>query len=297
MNRNSYQTYSGTYYQGSQKTGGSGFGSTNPQRPPLYPIGPTLPQPEFKPVSMAPSPYVSRQGMLPPSYEQRHRHQNTTNFNQTAGSLGGGRFDMTKISYEERERDLISRNEAEIEEEHKRREQIRLSYEREIATKSSNLSRNLERKERLMAELDSLSAAKEELHCKLMDIRPPGNKLNTFEPIDRKQQEMIIMKNKLINQMREKETELNKEQEEEEKFWENELAQKEKILLKLDLDSNTKRIELSSYKNSLEKPDLISLEDQVREEKYQDYLFEVAEIESKINRLTQEREALTQEVS
>ena len=41
------------------------------------------------------------------------------------------------------------------------------------------------------------------------------------------------MKNKLITQMREKESDLHREQEEEEKFWENELSQKEKILLKL----------------------------------------------------------------
>jgi hypothetical protein len=77
------------------------------------------------------------------------------------------------------------------------------------------MSRNLERKERLLAELDSLSAAKEELHSKLMELRPPANQLNNFEPIDRKQQEMIIMKNKLISQMRDKEADLHKEQEEE----------------------------------------------------------------------------------
>ena len=98
-----------------------------------------------------------------------------------------------------------------------------------------------------------------------MDLRPPENKLNTFEPIDRKQQEMIIMKNKLISQMREKETELHREQEEEEKFWENELSQKEKILLKLEMEANSKRMELNSHKNSLEMPDFISIEDEVRE--------------------------------
>lgn len=52
-----------------------------------------------------------------------------------------------------------------------------------------------------------------------MELRPPSNKINTYEPLDRKQQEMIIMKNKLINQMREKETELHKQEEDEEQFW------------------------------------------------------------------------------
>lgn len=48
-----------------------------------------------------------------------------------------------------------------------------------------------------------------------MELRPPSNQLNNFEPIDRKQQEMIIMKNKLISQMRDKEADLHREQEEE----------------------------------------------------------------------------------
>lgn len=43
-----------------------------------------------------------------------------------------------------------------------------------------------------------------------MELRPPSNKLNTFEPLDRKQQEMIIMKNKLVGQMRDKEAELHR---------------------------------------------------------------------------------------
>ena len=124
MNRNSY---SSNYYnaQPSYKTASSGFGATAvPSRPPLYPIGPTLPQPEFKGIQRGTSPYVSRQGLLPPSYEQRHRHQASSNFHQTVGGMGGmgaGRTDLTKISYEDREKELIGRNEAEIEEEHKRR--------------------------------------------------------------------------------------------------------------------------------------------------------------------------------
>jgi hypothetical protein len=55
-----------------------------------------------------------------------------------------------------------------------------------------------------MAETDSLQHSYDEMHEKLMTLRPPTQKLNTYEPLDRKQQEMIIMKNKLISQMREK---------------------------------------------------------------------------------------------
>lgn len=47
MNRNSYQTYAAGYNVASQsyKSSTSGFGATSGQRAPLYPIGPTLPQP------------------------------------------------------------------------------------------------------------------------------------------------------------------------------------------------------------------------------------------------------------
>ena len=38
------------------------------------------------------------------------------------------------------------------------------------------------------------------------------------------------------------------------------------------------------------------IEDEIREQKYQDFLFESTEIESKINRLTEERERLTASV-
>ena len=98
MNRNSYQTYSGTYYNGSNnfKTSTSGFGGATLQRAPLYPIGPSLPQPEFKPIQRGTSPYVSRQGLMPPSYDQRVRHQTSTGFNQGVEK----RMDMTKMSYE-----------------------------------------------------------------------------------------------------------------------------------------------------------------------------------------------------
>ena len=100
MNRNSYQSYSGTYYNGgANKTASSGLGGTNAQRSPLYPIGPTLTQPEFKPIQRGTSPYLSRQGLMPPSYDQRHRHQTATGFNQTAGE---NHFDTTKINYEDR---------------------------------------------------------------------------------------------------------------------------------------------------------------------------------------------------
>ena len=66
----------------------------------------------------------------------------------------------------------------------------------------------------------------DETHEKLMGLQPPENNINTFEPIDRKQQEMIIMKNKLISQMREAELELNKKEEEEQKYWEEQIQEK-----------------------------------------------------------------------
>ena len=109
MNRNSY---SSNYYnaQPNYKTASSGFGTQGGvTRTPLYPIGPTLPPPQFKGIQRGTSPYVSRQGLMPPSYEQRHRHQTTTNFNQTSGNTLG-RIDHTKISYEDRQKELISRN-------------------------------------------------------------------------------------------------------------------------------------------------------------------------------------------
>lgn len=101
MNRNSYQTYAAGYNVASQsyKTSSSGFGATTGQRAPLYPIGPTLPQPEFKVIQRGTSPYVSRQGLQPPSYEQRYHHQTTSNFNQTSSSQMGRRYDNTKINY------------------------------------------------------------------------------------------------------------------------------------------------------------------------------------------------------
>lgn len=120
MNRNNYQTYSGSFYN-TANSYKSGFGATTGARAPLYPIGPSLPQPEFKPIQRGTSPYISRQGLIPPSYEQRHRHQTTTGFNQSSANMGERRYDLTKLSYEERERDMIGRNEAEIEEEHRRR--------------------------------------------------------------------------------------------------------------------------------------------------------------------------------
>ena len=48
-----------------------------------------------------------------------------------------------------------------------------------------------------------------------MGMRPPESGKNIYESIDRKQQEIIIKKNKLIGEMREKENELQKEEEEE----------------------------------------------------------------------------------
>ena len=55
------------------------------------------------------------------------------------------------VSFEERERRLIEQNEQEIQEETKRREQIRRSYEREIDSITKQLQRNLESKQKLLS--------------------------------------------------------------------------------------------------------------------------------------------------
>ena len=118
MNRNSFQGYSATAYTNANpyKTASQPFRETA-SRAPLYPIGPTLSQAEFKPMQRGVSPYASRQGMMPPSYEQRYLHQSSSNFlNNTNQVSMGKRYDQTKVNYEERERDLIARNEAEIDE-------------------------------------------------------------------------------------------------------------------------------------------------------------------------------------
>lgn len=69
MNRNTFQSYNATQYSNMNpyKTANQPFREQN-ARSPLYPIGPTLTQPEFKPIQRGVSPYVSRQGMMPPSY-------------------------------------------------------------------------------------------------------------------------------------------------------------------------------------------------------------------------------------
>jgi hypothetical protein len=171
MNRNSYQSFSGSHYSNANpyKTTLGGFREPA-ARSPLYPIGPTLTQPEFKPLQRGVSPYISRQGVMPPSYEQRYLHQSTSNFmNATNQKSMGRQYDPVKINYEEREREIIARNEAEIDEEHKRREQIRISYEREINNKNMSLARNMERKQRLLAEIDTIQQTYDELHLKKYD--------------------------------------------------------------------------------------------------------------------------------
>lgn len=98
-----------------------------------------------------------------------------------------------------------------------------------------------------------------------MSLQPPERNIDSIEPIDRKQQEMIILKNKLITNMRESETELYKKEEEEEKYWEEQIAEKDKILFKIEQDLRDKRLELHLEKQkSLEKPDFLSLEEEVR---------------------------------
>lgn len=116
MYRNSYNpsaSFSQTHQSRIRGTSSSGFGA----RASLYPIGPTLAQPEFQGIQrgFSPSPYLNKAGIRPPSYETRY-------LTRTDG------FTANPINYEERERSLILRNEKEIEEEERRREQLRLSY-------------------------------------------------------------------------------------------------------------------------------------------------------------------------
>jgi len=57
------------------------------------------------------SPYLSRQGMQPPSYEQRYLHQNTTGFGGTTiNQKTMGRVTNQTKGFEDREKDLIARN-------------------------------------------------------------------------------------------------------------------------------------------------------------------------------------------
>lgn len=55
-----------------------------------------------------------------------------------------------------------------------------MTYEREIAAKSTNLERNNERKQRLLAEIDTLQNSKDTMHSKLMSLRPPTSSINTI---------------------------------------------------------------------------------------------------------------------
>lgn len=96
MNRNSYQTYSAGQFAATNKSYKMATGNIANQRAPLYPVGPTLPQPEFKPIQRGVSPYISRQGLAPPSYQQSYYQQSTSNLGNR-GSLG---FEGSKINYE-----------------------------------------------------------------------------------------------------------------------------------------------------------------------------------------------------
>lgn len=176
MNRNSYQGYSSNlaYPPQAAKSATSHFRASasgfSQSRTPLYPIGPTLTQPEFKPMARGASPYLSRQTLRPPSYEQRY-------LPQAQGARGQ---EATRMDYELREKEIIARSEQEIEEEHKRRDQMRVSYEREIASKNNGLTRSMERKERLLAEIAALEHTHSELHDKAMSLRPPPAPVNNY---------------------------------------------------------------------------------------------------------------------
>jgi hypothetical protein len=120
MFRNTYQS---NYSSGSLSK--TQFKSSNvvnqsQMRAPLYPIGPMLTQPETKTYQRGMSPYVSRQGIHPPSYEQRYLTQNSMLRNNMS-SLTLGDNNMTRINYEDREKQIIQRNETEIEEVQKKR--------------------------------------------------------------------------------------------------------------------------------------------------------------------------------
>jgi hypothetical protein len=71
LSQNPYSSFQS--YQGRQSLSKTGTNFNN-SRSPLYPIGPSLTQQEFHPIKRAPlpSPYLSRQGVMPPSYEQKY---------------------------------------------------------------------------------------------------------------------------------------------------------------------------------------------------------------------------------
>lgn len=76
MYRNSYNTgnsFSLTSQSRVRGTSTSGFGV----RSPLYPIGPTIPQPQYQHIQrgFSPSPYLNKNNLRPPSYETRYLGQ------------------------------------------------------------------------------------------------------------------------------------------------------------------------------------------------------------------------------
>lgn len=88
MNRNTFQSYNASHYSNNNPYKTATVFREQNSRSPLYPIGPTLTQPEFKPIQRGVSPYMSRQGMAPPSYEQRYLHQTSSLPNNTTLSMG-----------------------------------------------------------------------------------------------------------------------------------------------------------------------------------------------------------------
>ena len=72
----------------------------------------------------------------------------------------------------------------------------------------------------------------QEYNQRLGSLAPPKKNVDLYEPLDRKQQEIIITKNKLLTEIREKEDAYLKEQEEEEEYWETQIKEKEKILFR-----------------------------------------------------------------
>lgn len=73
--------------------------------------------------------------------------------------------------------------------------------------------------------------------------------------------------------MRENETELNAKEEEEEKMWEEQIGEKERILFQLEQNLRDKRLELHAEKQKeLEVPDFLSIEEEVRSVHYNEFI-------------------------
>lgn len=78
----------------------------------------------------------------------------------------------------------------------------------------------------------------------LASLAPPKRNVELYEPLDRKQQDIVMTKNRLLNEIRLKEDTCLKEQEGEEEYWENQIKDKERFLFKAQEGLKNRRIEL-----------------------------------------------------